>query len=809
MAKTVSGTKKVDTITVNAINVIVVTGKKTETTPITKSGKNYIFGDKGNDIIFVKGGKKNYIYGDDKKHKISGKDKITITSGTDNIVYGGKGNDTITINGGSKNTIYGGAGKDTFVFGKKGSAIIQDYKAGQDTLRFSSGIVTSAKLSGKNNVIFKAGNASATLTGVAKMTISLKDKRGSYTVSNTAIKLGKDFSDSINAGKYLSGVITIDGRAAVEAVDITGNAKANIIYAGKDGGTIKGGSKNDKLYGGKGEDILYGGTGDDIITGGAGDDELIGEYGNDILNGGAGKNTLYGGSGVDTFVYSGQGNDVVKDYTEEEDILEFTGGKIAKTAIIKKNLVYTFDNGKTMTLENVFGKEIEVNDRNGSYYYAIRGVDYNGISLGADYTGKFDMNVYAALVSLSANKTTGGINIVGNALNNYIYSGVGNDTLSGGKGNDWLNGGDGNDILDGGDGNDELDGGAGNNILTGGKGNDIFIIENQGKTTIKDYTEKEDLLSLDGYGAKIANSKVENNNVIFTVVDVDNGNNNKGVVIVENAAKKAISFGDRYLDDGKFTLSATSIILGEGYRTNTVDANAYFATITTIDARNAEWLETVIGNNQDNIIYAGNFGGEYQGGAGNDTIYGGDGSGSLYGGAGNDTITVSNSFSEIHGGAGDDLIVIKGGDSHTIYGDNGQDTITINAGTYQTVTADFDDKITIKADADATITVGGGNNLETGFIKLESGSSAWIEIDSSFKANRFTITAADGTVKQMAVNGDSSAYTFAQSGSSLVMSDSNGSIYIENFENGAFSNGIMVNNTQIPFEDIKTLAKWK
>ena len=55
MAKKVSGTKKVDTITVNASNVIVVTGKKTETTPITKSGKNYIFGDKGNDIIFVKG----------------------------------------------------------------------------------------------------------------------------------------------------------------------------------------------------------------------------------------------------------------------------------------------------------------------------------------------------------------------------------------------------------------------------------------------------------------------------------------------------------------------------------------------------------------------------------------------------------------------------------------------------------------------------------------------------------------------------------------------------------------------------------
>ena len=49
MAKTVTGTKKADQITVNTANVIVVTGKKKKTVSITKSGKNYIHGAAGKD----------------------------------------------------------------------------------------------------------------------------------------------------------------------------------------------------------------------------------------------------------------------------------------------------------------------------------------------------------------------------------------------------------------------------------------------------------------------------------------------------------------------------------------------------------------------------------------------------------------------------------------------------------------------------------------------------------------------------------------------------------------------------------------
>ena len=262
---TVKGTAKVDKFTVNASNVIVVTGKKSSTKKISKNGKNRIYGAAAKDTFTVKGGKLNYIYGDagndtitvtskigsgnriygdDAKNKVSGNDTFNINGGSKNYFYGGKGTDTFNINGGNSNYLYGGAGKDTYIIGKKkATATISDYAAGQDTLIVNSGTISSTTLKEKD-VIFKANNAEITLTDAATKTIALKDKRGSYTVSKTKIKLGKDFSGTMNATKYLSTVKTIDGRNAKKA-NIIGNAKNNIIYANKKGGTVKGGTGKD------------------------------------------------------------------------------------------------------------------------------------------------------------------------------------------------------------------------------------------------------------------------------------------------------------------------------------------------------------------------------------------------------------------------------------------------------------------------------------------------------------------------------------------------------------------------------------
>ncbi len=73
-----------------------------------------------------------------------------------------------------------------------------------------------------------------------------------------------------------------------------------------------------------------------------------------------------------------------------------------------------------------------------------------------------------------------GVTLTGNAGNNTLSGGAGDDTLSGEGGNDALRGYAGADTLIGGTGNDYLDGGIGADSLVGGMGNDRYIVDNIG-----------------------------------------------------------------------------------------------------------------------------------------------------------------------------------------------------------------------------------------------------------------------------------------------------------------------------------------
>ena len=317
-----------DTVYIKRVSGNTVYGGTGKDTIFIQGGSknNKIYGNADIDTIYIKSGTSNRIYGYSGNDRIyirgntnkvfggNGHDKVYINAGSKNTINGGNGADTIYIQGGSKNTVYGAKGEDTFVINlkskKKFSATIKDYKTGKDTLKVTSGTVTAIKLGGKGkDIIFKCGKGTVTLEKALGETISLADARGSYTVSKTEIKLGKDFKGTMDASKFLSTVTTLDGRDAKIAVSITGNAKDNIIYASKAGGvykgfggndTLYGGAGNDKLYGAADDDKLYGDAGNDTLYGGAGDDYLYGGAGNDKLYAGAGNNHLYGGSKGET-----------------------------------------------------------------------------------------------------------------------------------------------------------------------------------------------------------------------------------------------------------------------------------------------------------------------------------------------------------------------------------------------------------------------------------------------------------------------------------------------------------------------------
>ncbi|MEM9483259.1 MAG: hypothetical protein AAGA83_06155 [Cyanobacteria bacterium P01_F01_bin.116] len=89
---------------------------------------------------------------------------------------------------------------------------------------------------------------------------------------------------------------------------------ASFVIEGNDGDNLLlGGQEADHLIGHRGTDSLFGNQGDDLLDGGRG---------NDVLVGGHGADTLIGGGGNDTFKFtSDQGIDIIKDFTDQDQIV--------------------------------------------------------------------------------------------------------------------------------------------------------------------------------------------------------------------------------------------------------------------------------------------------------------------------------------------------------------------------------------------------------------------------------------------------------------------------------------------------------
>jgi len=163
----------------------------------------------------------------------------------------------------------------------------------------------------------------------------------------------------------------------------------------------------------RGGDVIVAGAAPAVIYGLDGDDHITGSPGNDILDGGPGMDTLLGGPGDDI---------LIADHLGDRNT-EFAGEgyDTTRTALSSYRL---WDNIEAL-----------------EYVGPVRPFEGSG-----------------------------------NALDNRISAGGGNDRLYGWDGNDTLFGLAGNDTLEGGRGNDTLDGGPGRDTLNGGQGADVFLL---------------------------------------------------------------------------------------------------------------------------------------------------------------------------------------------------------------------------------------------------------------------------------------------------------------------------------------------
>ncbi len=245
--------------------------------------------------------------------------------------------------------------------------------------------------------------------------------------------------------------------------------------------TITGGDDADIIYGMDGNDIIYGMGGDDFLHGGRGNDTLYGGDGNDTLVGGEGDDSLEGGGGNDTYVYDGDGKDVVKDekwavvYEQQWKQDNYYTDFYSVWVEVSKTLV---DAGDDVV---VFGKNVSVDDititkTGDDLVFGLKNTN-DTLTIKNWYTSenqRVETFKFADGLTLNAEQifsmkkdTSGNDVITGTNKADFIFTTAGNDTITGGKGNDMIvnqsgdtvykfNEGDGQDIIYDYNGNDKI-----------------------------------------------------------------------------------------------------------------------------------------------------------------------------------------------------------------------------------------------------------------------------------------------------------------------------------------------------------------
>ncbi|MCG7657596.1 calcium-binding protein [Neisseriaceae bacterium CCUG 44465] len=258
----------------------------------------------------------------------SSKNDFLIGDKADNILNGSSGDDFL-IGGAGNDTLNGGAGSDTYIFTKgHGQDVIKDYGSdNNDTIRFID--VAS------NEVKFRKDGSHLIIEGYNEQdSVRIQSFfENSYYQIETF-----QFSDkTVTLQEYFENGLTLTQTTGDDKV-VGWNGK-NILF---------GGDGNDTLTTYEKDDVLDGGAGDDVLNAGSGNDTLIGGAGNDILNGGAGS---------DTYVFAkGHGQDVIKDYGSESDVLVFSNVSLSEINLYKQgsNLLLSHQDSQDTVLVNNF-----------------------------------------------------------------------------------------------------------------------------------------------------------------------------------------------------------------------------------------------------------------------------------------------------------------------------------------------------------------------------------------------------------------------------------------------------------------------
>ncbi|TMJ05908.1 MAG: hypothetical protein E6G97_01040 [Alphaproteobacteria bacterium] len=663
---------------------------------------------------------------------VEGAGLINGTGNSQNNTITGNSSDNVIDGGAGADALSGGAGNDTYFVDNAGDMVIEHGNDGIDTVHAA----ISYALAANTEILILDANA-----GAIDGTGNDLDNVIIGNINNNIIDggAGTDTVDYASA----THAITVDLSASVNQAtgpDIGTDQLVNIenVIGGSGNDTLLGNSAANLLSGGAGADTLIGHGGDDVYdvdnpgdvvienaaegrdvvkawidyvlpanvealvlaegagnihaTGNDADNTLIGNSGNNVLDGRGGNDTMAGGAGDDAYYVDSVG-DVVVENTD--------GGN---------DVIYTWvDYAPPANVEAV----------------ALMGGAHNLTFGSASGIGGFTSGTTGETAASDDPWTDHATHYgYGNALDNVMVGGAGNETFFAGDGSDTLSGGDGNDVLvantlehlftqehdalSGGAGNDTLYGEAAD-TLDGGAGFDVL-------QAINDYGFNLDLVATgieyvvsgfgdDVYTAASGATAVEvygsggndqitggagNDNLWGGVGDDTLIGNDGNDLLVGDLGADSLSGGagnDRlYIDsddtfiDGGSGFDAAYIATGTGVHLNLAATHLEWVTDfaggdDTIDGSgvgvNLEIYggggdDTLIGGAGNDLIFAGSGNDAIAGGDGDDALVGEAGADSLSGGAGNDRLYVDSDDTLIDGGSGFDAVYIEGGNGLTL-----------------------------------------------------------------------------------------------------------------------------------------------
>lgn len=354
--------------------------------PTSNPGRNYLAGDKGNDVIFGLGDRDTLLGGEgnDQLFMLGQGGPATLgfvdedgfnTEGTqsellgvprNNYLDGGVGDDSLWSFGGARGrqTLIGGEGNDTVVnrgtqvigFANDGNDLIETANwdrvtlyggAGDDTVQSlgsgTAGAGTNLLYGDKgNDTLISQGIRDTVLGGNADLNDTVANNNNDYLTlgGGTSLGFGNQGNDTLIGGGANT---TLWGGQDNDRITATGissylsgdkgndsvlSSGANSTLWGAEGiDTLITTATESTLIGGEGNDSLYArnGGGNNLLMAVSGDNVLVAGANTDTLMGGTGNDFLTGSGEVDTLRADDPGNDTLEGFLGADSLIGTRG----------------------------------------------------------------------------------------------------------------------------------------------------------------------------------------------------------------------------------------------------------------------------------------------------------------------------------------------------------------------------------------------------------------------------------------------------------------------------------------------------